>query len=99
MTLIDVKPIGTERGGAFVDYTDGHGAFEIREFDVFPLETRATGAAFRRMRVDELGLSLRQGATRLALSVVDLCSLECGRKTFASEADRAEAEALLRGSR
>lgn len=74
-----VAPIGTRPASGFVDYADGHGAFESWEEPVYP--PSPDGAALHAKRLS-LDMSLRECAKLLGMKAVDLSSLEWGRAAF-----------------
>lgn len=78
LELVRVDPIGREVVPVFAHALDGTPVYE-REVDVYPLSQG--GEALRRLRSHRLGLSLREAAARLGISIVELSSLERGRLT------------------
>lgn len=100
MTTLPVVPIGTQRSGAFIDGRDpatgrAFGCFAQVDFPVYP--PSPAGAELRRARVTA-GLSLREGARRLAVRVVEMSDLECGASTFATAEEWVEARERLNGT-
>ena len=89
----DATPIGTRRGGAFVDYSDGTGEFVVRDWPVYD---RAFGDRIHAMKRAR-DLTLRQFANLLGLGVVDASGLEHGSKVPATEEDAAAILAALAG--
>lgn len=75
--LMSVAPIGTRRGGAFVDGPGVH-EFRILEFPVYPPSPH--GERLRKARVGA-GLTLRAVAHAVDLRPREVCDLERGSST------------------
>lgn len=83
MKLLDVTPIGYERGAAFVSRARGCGLEDVRT-PVYPASAHA-GALHTLRRV--AGLGLRDAASVLGLRAVELSALERGRVTPEDESE------------
>lgn len=85
LVIHPVAPIGTRRSLTHINR--GHAddgkplnhSWEMVDHDAFPPEAEAAGRELRRLRVEVAGLTLREAAKALGISIVQLSDLERGR--------------------
>jgi hypothetical protein len=94
LQILDCTQIGERKACGFVEYNDGTGGWAEWSEPVY--EDSPQGELLRKIRVEEgEHVTLSQAAKALSISVVDLSSLERGRKTL-SPVDWERAFAAIR---